>query len=159
MWWDVGGWAPSVAAQSPGELPQIRRCSGLRAGGALRLSSWVQPVLLVGCGGGWRSGLSTEPAPRGAGAGRNQRRIETAAPRDRRIDAASRSSWRGLGKWVRPWEERSVFSFSLGPHSLIPAVNIYRAAAPRQPRAEHKAVGRGGAGRPSPEGVCCLERG
>lgn len=77
-----------------------------------------------------------------------------------RIDAASPSSWRGLRKWVRPWEEQSVFSFSSGPHSLIPSFNIYRAATRCQPlggRLRTRAV-REGAAHPGPQGTRSLER-
>lgn len=119
----------------------------------LHLAPWGQAVLL----GGARPGHGPH---RTAGRSRAPPEADVMGLPVGRIGAASPSSWRGLGKWVRPWEERSVFSFSSGPHSLIPSFNIYRAATWRQPlggRRRTRAVGERAA-RPGPQGARSLER-
>lgn len=119
----------------------------------LHLAPWGQAVLL----GGARPGHGPH---RTAGRSRAPPEADVTGLPVGRIGAASPSSWRGLGKWVRPWEERSVFSFSSGPHSLIPSFNIYRAATWCQPlggRRRTRAVGERAA-RPGPQGARSLER-
>lgn len=119
----------------------------------LHLAPWGQAVLL----GGARPGHGPH---RTADWSRAPPEADVTGLPVGRIGAASPSSWRGLGKWVRPWEERSVFSFSSGPHSLIPSFNIYRAATWRQPlggRRRTRAVGERAA-RPGPQGARSLER-